>query len=428
MAKWKNDNGPALWPIDMSQISRVHFVAIPQTDVSSVLTEVEISRESSKIPECPIDLKTNATLYSIINILCKRLGRRTPDSPDYTKGALNTDVLRLVLEKTILSIKVPNEQKTNTELGQEQVGKSTNEWGICYDDLRNSYIDVEYETIFGETKIAIAQYIPNSQPIVIEAKCEQCLITRASDGSISDINEQELSDIEWQTGPFVCSVTSEMVYLISVKLGNEVFKTDKMTIRRPLEFIFEPECPTFLEDGPEQRQLPKQTSDFPIYFDDAKVIEQDEEVCLLVGNHTITIGSINLCKSKLARLMFNRTKSKYCKSIMLMEVYDKIDTSGIPWDGKKSSRTKAKRGFNKSIEDWFDEHPWEDEDREETRVNVTSKRFTSTLSAAIKSFNNDMSKEFGIADMKVLELKNKEVFISSRYLSPQLRQNKKRIK
>lgn len=144
--------------------------------------------------------------------------------------------MRSVLETVLLTVKVPNRQSVNGD--SEKNSKDTNEWGICYDDLSNSYIDVEYETIFGDTKVTIAQYTLNSQPIAIEAKCEQCLITRANDGSIADIDEQELRNIKWQTGPFVCSVSSEMVYLISVKRGDEVFKTDKMTIRRPLEFIF----------------------------------------------------------------------------------------------------------------------------------------------------------------------------------------------
>ena len=65
MAKWKNGNGPALWPIDMSQISKVLFVAIPQTDTHSTLAEAEIEQEYSGIPECPIHFKTD----TIINIL-----------------------------------------------------------------------------------------------------------------------------------------------------------------------------------------------------------------------------------------------------------------------------------------------------------------------------------------------------------------------
>ncbi len=383
MAKWKNDNGPALWPIDMSQISRVHFVAIPQTDVSSVLTEVEISRESSKIPECPIDLKTNATLYSIIDILCKRLGRRTPDSPDCTKGTLNTDVLRSVLEETILSIKVPNEHKTNTELGQEQVGKSTNEWGMCYDDLRNSYVDVEYETIFGNAKITILKYGFNSQPLVIEAKCEQCLVTRDDNGSIAGIDDQELRDIEWQNGPFCCSVKSVMIYAVSVLKNNKVIKTAKITIQRPLEFIYGAEYLTFLEDGPEQSAMPLQRTILPFYIDQANFLVTGSKCYLELNGITVDLGDKCYCRANIASIFFKRANSNPRKTVELMDLYNTLGNSTKSWEEPGVSET-----------------------------------FAGTVSAARIKLNNDIAKMFKLGDTEVFLQNKKQIFINSKFLSP----------
>ncbi len=383
MAKWKNGNGPALWPIDMSQISKVLFVAIPQTDTHSTLAEAEIEQEYSGIPECPIHFKTDTIINNIINALCKRLGRRTPDSIECTKSNLNTDVLRSVLETVLLTVKVSSEQRTNRGLDLEKISKDTNEWGICYADLRNSYIDVEYETIFGDTKVVIAQYNSKSQPIVIEAKCEQCLITRADDGSIADINEQELRDIEWQTGPFLCSVASEMIYLISMKRGGKVFKTDKMTNRRPLEFIFEPECPVFLEDGPEQQELPKQGIFSPFYLDNAKFSVVGTNGILELNGITLDLGSMEHCRANIVKTFFKRSNSNLRKKIELEDIYDTMGDSTKQW----------------------------------TEPGV-SEKFVKTVNAAKNKLNSDISKALQLGDVEVFQQKQKQIFINPNYLSP----------
>jgi hypothetical protein len=382
MAKWKNGNGPALWPIDMSQISKVLFVAIPQTDTYSTLVEAEIEQECSGVPECPIHLKTDTVINNIINALCERLGRRTPDSIECTKSSLNTDTLRSVLKAVLLTVRVPSEQETKKDLDSEKVSKDTNEWGICYDNLRNSYIDVEYETIFGNTKVVIAQYNSKSQSIVIEAKCEQCLITRADDGSIADINEQELRDIEWQTGPFVCSVSSEMVYLISAKRGDEVFKTDKMTIRRPLEFIFEPECPIFLEDGPERQQLPKQNISSPFCLDNAKFSVVGTNGVLEVNGTTLDLGSTECCRANIAKVFFKRSNSNTHKKIELVDIYDAMRNNTKQWNEPGVAKTFAK-----------------------------------TVSAARIKLNSDIAKTFKLDDDKIFQQNEKQIFINPKYLS-----------
>lgn len=428
MAKWKNGKGPALWPIDMTQISRVDFIATPQTDVDLALTEIGIGELDSGIPECSIQLKTDTEIGKLIDVLCKRLGRRTPESPERTKGKLNTDVLRLILEKILSAVSRPASQNTGetTETAEKRGDDVANEYGITYDVLKRSCIDIEYETIFGDTKVTIQYYDERLKTIIADVKCKRCLITRDDDGSIANLCENELYDIEYQTGPFSCSVESTMIYSLSIISDGIVVKTEEFTTLRPLEFVFESEYPILLEDGPGQKILPAQQLSSPIYFDDAKVVEENGSAILLVNGHTISLGSVNFCKSRLAKLMFNRAKSKYNKSIMIMEVYDKIDTSEIPWDGKGSSRTRTKS--DRYVECWFDKHSWEKEDREETRANVVAKRFESTLNAAIKSFNQDMSNAFGVTNMKVLQLKKHEIFITPQYISPQLKQGRKNKK
>lgn len=398
MAKWDNNGRLRFWPIDMSKIGKVEYISVPQIDVNTTISELALER-SYIHPNDPhwemIDFDTE----KVIDLVCQKIGRRTPRILDGIKGDTpNTDVLHAILSKCISDIH----------------------------NYKNHYIDVEYDTIFGDANITLARY--DMMPtMTIRVKCIQCLVIRDSDSMMVDLTKNGVDDLGVIEDLSSRCIDANMSYEIKIEAGDDTIE-EKLNMQRPLWFIYGGEELVFLEDGPNQNLPQQQNINQPIYFDDVKVTEQGGNVVLTVHNLNISVGSVNWCKGRLAKLMFNRAKSKYSKSIMLMDVYDEIDTSGIPWDGTSASRAKAKTEYDRNIEEYFDNHSWEAEDREKTRANTVSKKFTGTISAAISSFNKDVSKAFGIANMKILQLKNKEVLINPEYLSPQLRNGRKKQK
>lgn len=384
MAKWKNGNGPILWPIDMSQINRVNFVATPQTDIKSALTDIEyvLSEEAEKYPECPTFLETDTPISKLIDVLCKRLSRRTPSSIGCDKGNLNTDVLRSVLEKTISTVSMSD--KYNLDGSRKKGEQRANNRGIFYDDLSDGYIDVEYETIFGGTKVVIAKYGPNTKTIIIEAKCEQCLVMRDSDGSIVNFGAGNLHDMELQNTIYVNSVDSTMIYFVAVTINGTTINTDKLTIRRPLEFIIGTEHLAFLEDGPEQNVLPTQKVEAAFYLDYAKFSITGTNGQLEFNGITLDLGSMRDCKANIVKTFFKRKNSNLRKQIEAEDVYNTMQDKTEQW----------------------------------TEPGV-AKTFCKTLNAAKNKLNSDIATTFKLGDVEVFQQKERRIFINPDYLSPQ---------
>ena len=82
----------------------MHFVAVPQTDVDLDASNItgELDAESAKYSWQAIESAEDPKTNRFINLVCERLGRRTPYCFEGDKSELNTDVLRTVLKKRYL--------------------------------------------------------------------------------------------------------------------------------------------------------------------------------------------------------------------------------------------------------------------------------------------------------------------------------------
>lgn len=384
MAKWKNGNGPALWPIDMSQINRVNFVAIPQTDIRSTLDDIESALlvEAEKYPECPTFLETDTPIGRLIGVLCRRLGRRTPGSIECDKGELNADVLHSVLEKTILRVSIPDQY--GRDGSRKEDGQRADSCNICYDDLSDGYIDVEYETIFGDTKVVIAKYGHNTKMIIIEARCEQCLVMRDNDGSIMNLGAVNLRNMESRDNIYANFIDSTMIYSVTVTINGTATNTYKFAIQRPLEFIIGMERLMFLEDGPEQNVLPAQKVEATFYLDYAKFSITGTNGQLEFNGVTLDLGSMRDCKANIVKTFFKRKNSNLRKQIEAEDVYNTMQDKTEQW----------------------------------TEPGV-AKTFCKTLNAAKNKLNSDIATTFKLGNVEVFQQKEKQIFINPDYLSPQ---------
>lgn len=312
MAKWKNGNGPALWPIDMSLISEVDFCSIPKIDVNTMISELAIEELDINLDDTHwqmFDFKTETS----INRICEHLGRRTPENIDANKGTLNTDVLRMVLSKNIIN--------------------------IC--DFKNHYVDVEYDTIFGGATITFSKY-SSSPTLVIKVECTQCLVMRELDDKMTDLDEDELDKLRTLYGYFNYKVNASMLYKITVKEGNSTTE-DHLTVSRPLEFICGMETLMFLEDGPEQQKLPKQgVPSLPFYLDNAKFSVVGTNGILELNGITLDLGSMEYCKANIVKAFFKRSNSNPHKKIELVDVYDAMGDNTKQWNEPGVAKTFAK--------------------------------------------------------------------------------------
>ncbi len=369
MAKWKDDKGPALWPIDMSLISRVHFVAIPQTDVDLEVSNItdELDVEPAKYSWQAIESAEDPKTDRFINLICERLGRRTPYCFEGDKGELNTDVLRAILEKTIPRIS----------------SNKTNPYGIAYTDLSGKYIDVEYETIFGNTKITITKYDQDpSSSIIIVVKCNNCMVTRTKEDTVANIDYGKMEDIVFRHGPFSHKVDSSMEYSMTVTT-NGMTRSENFILNRPLEFVYSMEPLTFLEDGPKQVILPAQQPKSPFYLDDAKFSIKGPNGQLELNGVVLKLGSIRYCKANIVRTFFKRANSNLHKRFEFEDVYYTMGDHQKQWGEPGVAKTFGER-----------------------------------VSAARIKLNSEIAIKFGLGDIEVFKQQEKELFINPDCLSP----------
>ncbi len=381
MPNWKKGKDPILWPIDKLFISGVDFIAAPKTDVHSDMVkisfEMECERKNSESIGMFLEYSPRDKINQLINVLCNRLVRRTPEFTDYVKGELNTDVLRKTLE-IVLSV--------NTDEGSRE---KTNMWGISYDILHRSVIDVEYETIFGDAKVILEWCTQNEylyDSLAISVRCRRCSILRDNNGLAVSLPRNKLDQIASQSGPFAYNIDSLMEYEISSTTSKRLIHKDKFSVERQFEFIYDEEHIVFIEDGPKQYQLPEQNVALPL-FDNAVVKKNETNVIIIIGGVEIPLKSKDDLKARLAELFFAK-KNKY-KIMELEDVYNKIGDSTKEWNG------------------------------------AISNNFTGSISAAIKRLNSVLAKGLGFIELQVIILKDKKVFINPDLLLPR---EKKKLK